>query len=149
MTWREFMPEEPVDPSGLDAETFWPRLRAWVREAHEIGRSKPWLIGVSRLFYNPPSDPGVAALVAEKFSQVLALQEAFVRRGQEVGVVRDDLPSDLLMSMLSAADTAADRWMLDNWERYPPEELERIAERWLGLLERMLRPVGEGGEDDE
>jgi hypothetical protein len=36
----------------------------------------------------------------------------FMKRGQEVGVIRTDIPGELIIAWLQALDGASDQWLL-------------------------------------
>jgi hypothetical protein len=44
--------------------------------------------------------------------QMVSYAMAFVRRGQELGFLRRDLPDDLLFDLLAALDQSSDTWLL-------------------------------------
>lgn len=150
MAWSVMLPEDEFDVASLDGRTFWPSLKAMLDAMRALVRERPWLIGVSRLFYHPPDDRRVVELVAAKLGQAHAWQEALLLRGQELGAVRADLPRELLITAVAAMDEAVDRWMLDNWERVGTDEMERILEVFFAVLRRMLEPPvsgpGTGGD---
>ena len=60
-----------------------------------------------------------------------------LRRGQELGVVRTDLPLDLLAALFIAVDDANDRWVLAQWETLDTAELAQVVGRVMdGLRHR-------------
>jgi hypothetical protein len=75
------------------------------------------------------------------FEGARAFLLAVLRRGQELGTVRTDLPEDLLVVMLTAADTAADHWMVDHWDELGTEEAERIARTVFEAVRALLSPA--------
>ncbi len=138
--WVIVVPVEELDLEELDAATFWPTLQSLMREARARIHSNPWLVGFTRLMYNPPQTVGVREALAEKFEQARQWQAELILRGQEVGAVRSDLPVELLQAMLVGADEAGDRWMVENWERIEEDEVERILEEVFAIFRRMLEP---------
>lgn len=140
LAWRALLPAAAPAPRELDAASFWPRLEGLLREVRGRIYVNPWLVGLGRLFYAPPADARVAALLAARFEQARAWQLAMLRRGQEVGAVRDDLPLGLLLAVLVGADEAADRWLVANWEELGNDDAERLADTVFAVLRRMLEP---------
>lgn len=63
-----------------------------------------------------------------------------MRRGQKLGVVRDDLPDDLLMAMLTSADHAADHWLVDQWGSLGQAEIERLTRLIFESIRGLLSP---------
>lgn len=139
LLWKE-LSDVDIDLTKLTATSFWTALDGWFKETRNRIHDKPWLVGVSRLFYHPPDDARVRRLVESKFAEWRIWHEALIRQGQEVGAIRTDLPSPLLISMMVALDTAADHWMLDHWDELSPEESDRLADLLIQMHRRLLEP---------
>ena len=140
LVWELILPPETRSLEGLTAETFWPALESIARNARDRLLAEPWTLDVTRLLYNPPADPKVRRLVATRFAEGHAIQEAWLLRGRQLGVVRVDLPDGLLLGLLAAVDGAANRWLLDNWNRLEAAERDRISDCAFRLLETLLEP---------
>ncbi|MEJ2202694.1 MAG: hypothetical protein P8170_01155, partial [Gemmatimonadota bacterium] len=69
-----------------------------------------------------------------------------ISRGRELGVIRTDLPADLLVVISVGADAAGDRWMMERWDDLPDEELKRIVDGRIDLVRDMLHKENEGWE---
>jgi hypothetical protein len=63
-----------------------------------------------------------------------------VDRGVEVGAIRGDLPSELLVDILLDVDGAMHRWLLANVERRPRAGLEAVGAAVLDMVRRLLAP---------
>lgn len=61
-------------------------------------------------------------------------------RGRQLGVVREDLPAELLLSLVVAVDDAHDRWLYARLPEMSPAELGEAATRMSELLRRLLSP---------
>ena len=144
--WERFKAEGRIPAlESLDARSFWPALEA-LREANLAQcREEPWLVAVGKLAYHPPHEAKAAGAVAELFRGARAFLHDLLRRGQELDVVRRDLPEDLLIAMLTAADAAADHWMVDHWEALGADEAERLARVVFAVLRAILSPAVQGG----
>jgi len=138
LAWAIVLPAGDVDFETFDEENFWPSLEALMQDARERVRANPWLVGFTRLMYDPPDVAGVRESLAEKFDQARRWQAALIGRGQELGTVRPDLPVELLQALLVGADEAADRWFVNNWERLDEKEVERLFEEVFAIFRRML-----------
>jgi AcrR family transcriptional regulator len=141
MVWDSLTPVNSVDLATLDGDSFWPQMEALLREERERVRARPWSVGFSRHFYNPPSEPVVASWLAEKFGEAHLWQARLLRRGQQVGAVRTDLPGELLLAILEGADMAADRWFVANWEGLPADETDRLTNAVFRMFRGMLEPL--------
>ena len=142
--WKRLTPRGRVDLQSLGKEGFWPALEAFHRAAFESARREPWLLTVWKLAYHTPPPGAPAEVVSEVFDDARAFQKALLRRGQELGVVRTDLPEDLLISILTGLDNAADHWLADHWETLGFDEVARLAQRVLETIRRTLAPSEDG-----
>jgi AcrR family transcriptional regulator len=138
--WATVLPVERLDLAQFGADSFWPALQSLMREARARVHDNPWLVGFTRLMYDPPESISVREALAEKFAEVRQWQAGLIRRGQDVGAVRSDMPPELLQAMLAGADEAGDRWFVDNWNRLEEAEIERLFEEVFAIYRRMLEP---------
>jgi AcrR family transcriptional regulator len=140
LAWAIFFPVEQIDLESFTAENFWSSLETLMREARARVRANPWLPGFTRMMYDPPEVAGVRETLAEKFDAARRWQAALIRRGQEFGTVRTDLPVELLQALLVGADEAGDRWFVKNWDDLEEGETERLFEEVFAIFRRMLEP---------
>jgi len=144
--WKALVPRTPLDLDALDATSFWPVIRARYLEMVELSQQEPWLAAAGRLVYHPEPVAGVADVVAEEFGRARRFLERLLARGQALGVVREDLPSGLLLTVVTAAAEAADHWMVDHWESLPHEELGPLAFGIFDLLRGVVSPKAGGSQ---
>lgn len=138
--WERLMPAGRISMESLDARSFWPTLERLRDDNLAQCREEPWLVAVGKLAYHPPREAAAAGAVAELFEGARSFVRELLRRGQEVGAVRRDLPEELLIDMLTAADAAADHWIVDHWDELGPEESERIARVIFDAIRSLLSP---------
>ena len=140
LAWAIVLPVEQLDLETFNADTYWPSLEALMQEARSRIRANPWLVGFTRLMYDPPEIAGVRESLAEKFDEARQWQAELIRRGQTLGAVRVDLPVELLQALLVGADEAGDRWFVSNWENLEEKEIERLFQEVFAIFKRMLEP---------
>lgn len=140
-------PGAALDVDALDAQTFWPAVLAAYRGLLDCIRQQPWLTALGKMFYGPAPSPAVGALVAGQLDLARAWLARIVDRGRAVGVVRTDLPGDLLLTMLAAAGEAADRWFVANRERLDPRDADRLALTLFSALQRLAEPPEDGASE--
>jgi AcrR family transcriptional regulator len=138
--WDRAMPAGGFDLSGLDAESFWPAIERLSSESRRTAQAWPWFAGLFRHLFHPPDDPAVRQLLKERIDQARRMQLAFVRRGQELGCIRRDVPEDLLLTLLFELGMAFRRWYLDHWDALTAPEREALAAFGLETTRRMLEP---------
>jgi len=61
-------------------------------------------------------------------------------RGQALGLIRTDLPTDLLIAMVLGIDEATDRWMLEHYDQVGLEPTMTLAMKVLSAVQRLLAP---------
>jgi AcrR family transcriptional regulator len=136
LAWRELLPERPLDIASLTAETFWPLLSAAMAEMARKGRERPWLAGIGRLIYRPPRSVD-AERIAAPFRTARDWLGRLLQRGRELGVVRADLPGELLATLIAATAEAADQWLVEHWDQIDRAESKRLEDELFALLQRM------------
>ena len=72
--------------------------------------------------------------------------QGIINRGQLLGLIRTDLPQELLVEITMGADEGGDRWMIEHWGDFSEEELLRIVDARVDLLKDMLDKKNEGWE---
>ncbi len=139
--WRAMLPEQPLDLRALDARSFWPELLRYYLAMLGQASREPWLAAAGKLVYHVAPESGASALVAAELARARTVLERLVRRGQELGVVRHDLPEGLLVALAAGAAEAADRWIVDAWETLPEAAREELALRLFDVLRTMASPA--------
>jgi AcrR family transcriptional regulator len=139
--WERLSPLKQLDLASLDRDSFWPTLETLLERNVGLCREEPWLTAVGKLAYHPPREGAPAGVVTRMFEEARAFQQGLLRRGQQLGTVRTDLPEDLLIAMLTAADTAADHWMVDHWEELGHEEALRISRIVFRAIRALMAPA--------
>jgi AcrR family transcriptional regulator len=103
----------------------WEALRGLHRAHLALLRQRPWLAELARM--KPP--PEVAERLVPLYAPVLDLWP----RMAAAGLLRQDLPDDLLFTMIRGLDDAVDRW----WAGHP-EGTEADADRAFEALRTLV-----------
>jgi AcrR family transcriptional regulator len=140
MVWERCLAGSVADISGLSAADFWPYIDALARANRELLRSCSWIVGISKLLHDPPGSPEARKVVEERMVGLKTWRLELLRRGQEVGAVRRDLPVELLAAMVAGLDGAVDRWLLASWEQLDRDERERLMDVLFSLSRLVLAP---------
>ena len=127
----------------LDAATFWPRMRDLGHSGIEALRGAPWLAGLERAYLELPEETRKTGEIGALYTAAGQWVEACITRGQELGVVRDDLPAQVLTKLWLAMDEVLDEWALSRWESLTEEEAEKYVHTCLALMKRVLDPPQE------
>ena len=131
---------QALDPAGLTVEMFWPTFARLRREPLLRAHDAPWLFGAlkaaGRLDPEQVSEGPLAALSGELHAGVMAL----VRQGQRLGLVRADVPEELIFQWLRALDSASDDWLLVHWAQMTPETLARLSDMTVQAMRQAVAP---------
>jgi hypothetical protein len=61
-----------------------------------------------------------------------------MKRGQELGLIRTDLPNELLIAWFRAIDGATDTWLLAHMDHLDQETITHILRQTLASIRHML-----------
>jgi AcrR family transcriptional regulator len=129
------------DVTTLTCETFWPTFAELRRLPLLRSFEQPWLFGTIAAAGHLSPDALQKEPLASIARQVVAYAMAFVNRGQELGLIRDDQPIELLFEWTSALDQASDTWLLARWHQLNRETIAGISDQTVDAMRRVLAPV--------
>jgi AcrR family transcriptional regulator len=134
-----------VDLEQLTAQTFWPTLTQTYQQQLIYAFNHPGGMGALRAISQVSSETLEAHEVLAAFAQeIIAWLTTFLKKGQAVGVIRRDLPDDLIVKLFLAIDVAHDEWLLAHQDQITPEKIEQdIVPRLVDLLHRVFDPRDE------
>jgi AcrR family transcriptional regulator len=136
----ELLADIPFDATRFTAENFWSEVAAVYQYQFTHYYEQPWVFGIAKSG-GPVSMEGLAeGPMAALWESAQGLLHQLVRRGRELGVIRADLPDELLEALLVAVDVAHDRWLYARWADMMPAEIDAAAERIADTLRRLLEP---------
>jgi len=136
----EFNWRAALDVAGLTGEAFWGRLEELTLRTFADARERPWLMDVGKAFYGIPPEVRAGGRIAELFASIEAATLGFIRHGQQIGAVRDDLPASLLLSVFFALDQAYAAWMSDHLPSMSDDERTAFIEAAFDLVRRVAAP---------
>ena len=131
----------------LTADTFWNTFRDLTRWSMKYLDSNEWYVRLARSFHHSrlsaPDSPALTRLTEQRRTKL----SGFLARGQALGVVRSDLPLELLVDAARAVDEAGGRWLLEHWDSSDPADRVTIADVHIDLMRDMLHAKNQGWED--
>ncbi|MEJ2752238.1 MAG: TetR/AcrR family transcriptional regulator [Chloroflexota bacterium] len=140
---EELIADIAFDPTELTADNFWDGLADVYRRQFTSFAERPWVFGIAKAGGPVPADTLLYGPLAEIWQQAQTLLAGFLQHGRDLGVIRDDLPEELLLSLLVTVDDAHDRWLYAHWAELSPDELEQAALRISDTLRRLLSVNGD------
>jgi AcrR family transcriptional regulator len=130
----------------LGPDEFWDSLLELTHRSVEYMHRDDWWIKIGRTFHGAEREVEGSSAVHRLSDLGKGMWNAIIERGQALGLVRTDLPRDLLVEIARGADQGGDRWMLERWETFSPKDLKRIVDARVDLLRDMLAKENEGWE---
>jgi AcrR family transcriptional regulator len=132
--------DQELDIAALTAESFWPTFAELHRLPLLRSYEQPWLFAslrvAGRLSPSTLEREPLATLAKQLRTWVMAI----VKRGQEVGVMRSDIPDDLIFAWLQALDDASDQWLLAQWKDLDRAAIARISDQTVDAMQRAMVP---------
>lgn len=131
-----------LDPAALTGDTYWSALEARARRSLEISNKNQWYVKLGRMVLRLRGEPKGMARTGRLYDAIRRFVGGMLVRGQELGVVRTDLPQSLMIDSAMALGEALDRWMLINWDQMTPDARLDLMRVNFGLLRKLLEPDG-------
>ena len=138
--WRRLTAKGRVDLEALTADTYWTTFEEVIKQNLAACTEDPWLVDAARFLNRSLPDPTGEAVLEEYHEKRREWELAWITRGQELGVVRGDLPAALLAAMSLNARQASNLWLLDRIEKLGLAETNRVALQVMGVQRAMLLP---------
>lgn len=127
-----------LDPRHLTKATYWPTMTEWSEHMMDLVMTTPHWVGLGKAFYEIPSDQWYEGVVGEYLAERLGEFATLVGRGQTLGVVRSDLPAEVLVELWMAANTVLDGYTLKWWDDTPQHLRKGLMAIQLDVLKRIL-----------
>lgn len=126
------------DVERLTAETFWDGIETHYRKAVAVVGGNEWLVRFGGLLYKLRDDPTRGAPTGRLFEIIRRWVQALVERGQDLGVIRDDVPGSMLVDMAMGLFEALDRWVVAHWQTLSEKDRQGLPEIHIGLFRDLL-----------
>jgi len=132
--------DQELDIAALTAENFWPTFAELHRLPLLRSYEQPWLFASLRVAGRISPSTLEREPLATLAKQLRTWVMAIVKRGQEVGVIRDDIPDDLIFAWLQALDDASDQWLLARWKDLDRAAIAQISDQTVDAMRRAMVP---------
>jgi AcrR family transcriptional regulator len=130
--------------TSLTTETFWPAIAEIHDQPLLHAQQHPWLFGAvraaERLTPESLQREPLAQLVRSLTQYMMAGLDMTIKRGQELGLIRTDLPNELLVVWFRAIDGASDDWLLAHLDQLDQDTITYIARQTIATIRQALAP---------
>lgn len=128
------------DSSALTADNFWSELEQRYGKAVTIVNANDWLVRFGHIFYALRGQPKTNAATDRLFQSVRRWVGHLIARGQELGVIRLDLPESLLVDLTMGLLETLDRWVVGHWSDMSASERQAMPADHMKLFRKLLDP---------
>jgi AcrR family transcriptional regulator len=126
-------------------EEFWTACCLYYEKAIRYGTENLGIVKVVRNLIEPGTGMKGRAELRENFRRVERWTANLLKRGQELGAIRKDIPPDLLRSVIQALGHTMDSWLFEHLETASGSvSVERFLVFALDMFKRILSPEGAG-----
>ncbi len=124
-------------------EEFWTACCLYYEKAIRYGAGNLGIVKVVRNLIEPGTGMKGSAELRENFRRVERWTANLLKRGQDLGAIRKDVPPDLLRSVLQAMGHTMDSWLFEHLEKAPESvSVEKFLAFALDMFKRILSPEG-------
>ena len=124
----------------LTADTYWAEIEALFVKGVAFSERHAWYVHIGQLFYRLRGQERGSAATGGLMTMVETWVTALLRHGMALGVVRNDLPEDLLVQSVMALVEVCDHYFLDHWDRQGQDERRALVSQQMGLLRAVCAP---------
>jgi AcrR family transcriptional regulator len=131
-------PEDLI--TALTADTFWPTLTDLHAQPLLRAQQRPWLFLAARAIERLTPESLQQGELAQLASHLMRGMTTLIQRGQELGLIRIDLPQSLLVAWFRAVDGASDDWLLAQLDQLDQEAIHQVVHQTMLTIQRALSP---------
>jgi AcrR family transcriptional regulator len=132
--------DRELDTTTLTAESFWPIFSELHRRPLLRSFDQPWLFGAIRAAGKLSSSALERKPLATLASQISMWVMNIIKRGQQLGMIRTDVPNELIFGWLEALDGASDRWLLEHWQEMDRAAIACYSDLTVEAMKRAVSP---------
>ena len=130
----------------LEASSYWETVREVGLRSIDLMSRDVWYVRLAMAFPRLRHESEARDAVRPALEWGREFTRRLLERGRSLGVVRRDLPLDLLVAVTMAGDDAGDRWMMEHREEFDERGVARLMEARIDLMRDMLDAKHEGWE---
>ncbi len=137
-----------LEPAAMTAQGYWDDIDRYMRRALQVLNRNAWYVKLGRMVIRLRSQPRGLQRTSRLYGAMERYTGLLLSRGQELGVVRDDLPASYLIHATMGLGEALDTWLLDNWDCMTEDARLDMVSTNVALVRRLLEPPELRGDAD-
>lgn len=124
----------------LTADNFWEMVLTLYSEPFILSLDAPYRFQVLKVATQIPADDPLIKRITPLIEMAFGWTIELVTKGREYGLVREDLPDEMLYGFMSAIDTVADNYILERVDTLTADEIVEIQAKVVDAIRRLLSP---------
>ncbi len=137
---RLMLIDTEFDTTQLTEANFWPTFAELHRQPLLRSFEQPWLFAAIRAAGRLSPTTLEREPLATLARQIQTYVMNFIKKGQELGVIRSDISGELIFAWIRALDGASDQWLLARWQQLEREAIGHISDQTVEAMRRVLAP---------
>lgn len=122
----------------LTGDTFWPTIQRMYHQQFMSLKTHPWEYGTMYAARSLSREARAEERLGRYYDEVMAWVTAIIVRGQELGVIRGDMPTDFLVLLLVGFDRSLGAWLTENGLRGTLTETDQVIAQALEMMPVMF-----------
>jgi AcrR family transcriptional regulator len=139
------------DIQTLTAENFWATFATAHDQPLLHASEHPWLFAAARAVERLTPESREREPLATLAARLMSGMNAMIQRGQQLGLIRTDLPKDLLVAWFRAIDGASDDWLLARITQSDTQidqaAILHLARQTVAAIRQALTPLARASEE--
>lgn len=127
-----------VPEASNNPDTFWSALENYYLQLMSALRAAPQLAALIRGLITASATPAMQQIQQEMEQAVVPWMQQVLAAGQQIGAIRTDLPSGLLIAVAAGMGQAMDTWLLT--QPSAPADQPMLINALIGMIRRALQP---------
>jgi AcrR family transcriptional regulator len=125
-------------PPDLDADAYWANLADYYLRLMRALSASPRLAELIRGWLTAAANPSLQQAQHEMEQSFLPWLNQTLSTGQRLGAVRTDLPSELLLAVVTGMGQAMDTWLVT--QPIDDQSLQKATRTFIGMIRGAVQP---------
>lgn len=125
----------------LTSDTFWPTIQRMYHDQFMSLKTHPWEFGTMYAARSLTREARTEERLGRYYDEIMAWVTAIIVRGQELAVIRSDMPTDLLVLLLVGFDRSLGAWLTEHEPGNAQTEADRVITQAVDMMPSMFAPT--------
>ena len=128
------------DLASLTVDNYWDKLGEFATSAYALLEEHPDFVGLGKAYVKIPKRVWADAGHDPRIVAMMAYWVGVVEKGQTLGLVRDDLPPELMARLWYTLGEILDTAFFEHWEAADRDQVAAHLELSMDILRRVSDP---------